>query len=105
MLFDQIPVEPGDFVVLAIRIVIAVLRSTTFVAGQDHRDALAEQQAGKHVFDLLFADFHDARIASRSLGSVVVAHAVVVAVTIAFAIHLIVFLVVANEVIQRKSIV
>ena len=33
MLFDQLPIEPGRFVVLAIGVVIAVLSAATFVAG------------------------------------------------------------------------
>ena len=41
MLFDQAPVEPANFVVLAIRIVVAVLRAAEFIARQNHWYALA----------------------------------------------------------------
>ena len=37
---QQAPVQPTDLIVLAVRIVIALLGSAHFVAGQYHRNAL-----------------------------------------------------------------
>ncbi len=39
----EIPVEPADFVILAIGIIVAALRTPHFVAGDDHRHALRQE--------------------------------------------------------------
>ena len=41
------PVDPTDFVVLTIRIVVAALSATKFIAGQQHRYTLRQQQRCK----------------------------------------------------------
>ena len=42
-----LPVEPGDLVVLAIGVVVAVLRAAELVAGQQHRRAVRERTGGQ----------------------------------------------------------
>lgn len=53
LILVQIPVRPGDRIVLAVGVVIALLGARHFVAAADHRNALAEQQRGEHVAHLL----------------------------------------------------
>ena len=45
----QLPVEPGQLVVLAVGVVVAVLRVAQLVAAAEHRHALREQQRGHEV--------------------------------------------------------
>src|SRR5579863_9322777 len=52
MLLYQIPVEPVDLVILAIRIIVALLCSPDLVAGNEHGNALREHQDGSEVLDL-----------------------------------------------------
>ena len=42
------PVEPGDLVVLAIGVVVALLGAAELVAGEQHRRALRQEQAREH---------------------------------------------------------
>ncbi len=44
----QRPVVPINFVVLTIRVVIAVLRFGKLIAAEDHRYPLRKQEAGDH---------------------------------------------------------
>ena len=47
-----LPVDPADFVVLAIGIVVALLGAGELVAGEQHRRALRQQQGAKEVAPL-----------------------------------------------------
>src|SRR5712671_763318 len=47
---ETFPVDPADFVVLAIGIVVAGLRVADFVACKNQRQALRQQQTRKLVF-------------------------------------------------------
>ena len=48
-LLVQVPVEPGELVVLAVGVVVALLRAADLVAAQQHRHALGKQQRGQHA--------------------------------------------------------
>ena len=61
------PTEPADLVVLAVRIVVAHLRVVELIAGEQHRQALREQQRREHVALLLRAQVLDALIVGRRL--------------------------------------
>ena len=45
----QIPIEPGQFVVLTIRVIVALLRVAELVTGEQHRHALGQQQGRDQV--------------------------------------------------------
>ena len=45
----DLPVEPGDLVVLAVRVVVAALGVPELVAGEEHRHALGEEERGEDV--------------------------------------------------------
>src|SRR4051812_7524836 len=49
------PVDPGELVVLAVGIVVAVLRVAHLVAGDEHRRALRQEQRGEEIAPLPFA--------------------------------------------------
>src|SRR5882724_2944985 len=95
---ETIPDDPTRFVVLAIRIVVAVLRVADFIAGQNERHALCEQQTCKLVFAKLAAKRRDRRVVGRTFMAAIVAVVVVGAVAIVFAIGFVVLLVVAEQV-------
>src|SRR5437868_15193493 len=59
LLFVARPIEPTDLVVLAIRIVIAVLRSSPLVSATEHRDALGKKKRGQKIPPLPFAQCVD----------------------------------------------
>ena len=47
--FQKAPVQPGDLVVLTVRIVVALLRIAEFVSGQEHGGAAAAHEYGTGV--------------------------------------------------------
>ena len=47
------PVDPADFVVLAVGVVVAALRAAELVAAEQQRHALRQQQRGQEVASLL----------------------------------------------------
>ena len=66
LLLSEFPVEPGQLVVLAIGIVIALLTMAEFVAGQEHRHTLGQQQGGHEVAHLLPTQGPNGRIVGRT---------------------------------------
>ena len=46
------PIQPADFVVLVIRIVVSELCIQEFVTGAEHRDAVREHEQAEEVFSL-----------------------------------------------------
>ena len=100
-----LPVEPGELVVLAPRVVVAVLRAAELVAPEQHRHALREQQRRQEVAHLPQPQLADLRIVRRPLDAVVPRAVVVAAVVVALAVRLVVLLVVRDEVAQREAVV
>ena len=47
----QTPVEPGNLIVLAVAVVVAILRVAEFIAGEEHRRAAAAHEHGTGVPD------------------------------------------------------
>ena len=101
----QMPVEPAQFVVLAIGIVVALLGSADFIAGEQHRHALRQQQGGQQIAFLAPAQRVHLGIVGRALDAAVPAQVVVVAVAVVLAVGLVVFLVVADEIVEREAVV
>ena len=77
---EQAPVEPGDLVVLAIRVVVARLRVAELVAREQHRHALRQEQRGEEVAHLARAQRVHAGVVGRALGAAVRAEVVRVTV-------------------------
>jgi hypothetical protein len=51
--FGEMPVEPGELVILAVGIVVALLPMAELIAGEEHGHALGGQQGGDEVALLL----------------------------------------------------
>src|SRR5207248_2308463 len=67
----RVPVEPADLVVLAVRVVIAVLRVANRVAGEKHRHSLRKQQRCHEIAFLTRTYLPDLGILSRTFDSTV----------------------------------
>ena len=57
----ELPVEPGDLVVLAVGVVVAALGAADLVAAEQHRHALRQEQRGEEVALLPRAQRDDRR--------------------------------------------
>src|ERR1700724_2178521 len=99
-----IPVDPADLVVLAVGVVVAGLRVADFVAGQKQRQALRQQQTGKLVLPKLTARRCYRRVVGRAFMAAIGAVVLVRAVAIAFAIGLVVFFIVAEQILEREAV-
>ena len=84
----QAPVPPGGLVVLAIGIVVAALRASELVAGEQHRRAVGKQDGCEHCPLNARADFQNRGIRGLTLnapvGRIVLAMAVPVVLTVRF---------------------
>ncbi len=100
-----VPIQPGDFIVLAIGVVVAPLRSPDLIPARQHRDAPGQEQRGQQISFLLLAAVVDLRIVGWAFDAVVVAVIVVGAVAIVFHVGLVVFVIVADQILQSKSVV
>ena len=105
LLLGQLPMQPGEVVVLAIGIVVALLRMAELVTGQEHGHALRQEQRSDEVALLLPAQGIDGGIIRRPLGAAVPTVVVVGPVLVIFPIGLVVFVVVADQVMQREAVV
>src|SRR5216684_3757268 len=101
---ETFPADPADFVVLAIGIVVAGLRVADFVAGQNQRQALRQQQTRKLVFTKLTAQRIYCGVVGRAFMAAIGAVILAGAVAIVFAVGLVVLFVVAEQIRQRKAV-
>ena len=99
------PVDPGDRVVLAVRVVVALLGATELVAGQQHRHALGQDQHGEQATLAAPPLLEDDRIVGRALDPAVPRSGVVAAVAVALTVRLVVLAVVADQVREREPVV
>src|SRR6185436_13280265 len=102
---SELPVDPRQLRVLAIGVVVALLRTAHLVAAQNHRNTLRQQQGSKEIPLLPLAQRADRRIVGRAFDAAVPAAIVGFAVAVVFAVGLVVLFVVADEVVQRESVV
>src|SRR5215204_40062 len=101
----HLPVHPRNLVVLTVRVVVAVLRAATLVAGDNHRYALRREKRRQHVALLPTAERVDRGVVGRSFGAAVPRSIMRFAVGVVVAIGLVVLLVVRNEIAQREAVV
>src|ERR1035441_6871537 len=99
------PVQPAHFVVLAVRVVVALLGAPDFVAGKKHGYAVREQQNGGKVFALPRAQLVYGGIAGRAFDAAIPTEVSVGAVAVVLAVGEIVLVVVGNQVVEREAIV
>ena len=105
MLFQVIPVEPGDLIVLTVGIVVALLRVQELVSGQNHGHAPAEEEDRHGVLRQLFPEGKDTRIFGFSLGAAVPAAVVIGPVRIVPAVGFIMLSPVGIQVMKGKAVV
>src|SRR5207253_9636246 len=67
----ELPVVPGQLVVLVVGIVVAVLGAADLVATLDHREALREEERRQEVALLASAQVEDALVGGRPLRAAV----------------------------------
>ena len=101
----ELPVHPGQLVVLAVHVVVALLAAADLVAVGDHRHALAEQQRGHQVARLPVPQLPDRRVVGLALDPAVPGAVVALAVVAALAVGVVVLLVVGHQVPHREAVV
>src|SRR5271165_1191767 len=99
---ELIPIQPANFVVLVIRVVVSELCIQKLVTGPEHRDAVREHEEAEEVLSLFPAKCQNLRW--RTLVSFVAAvptvirvHTVVIVVTV----FPVAFAVIRNEIVER----
>src|SRR5260370_5308664 len=98
------PADPARFVILAIGIVVTGLRVADLIASQDQRQALRQQQTGELVSAQLTTKRCYLGIVGRAFMAAIGAVVLVGAVAIALAIGLVVFFVVAEQILEREAV-
>src|SRR6516165_4921117 len=104
VLSEQGPVEPTGLIVLAVRIIVAALRSPHFIAHHKHGQTKRKESDGQEILYLTVSKFFNRRVIGWPFGSTVPTLIVVCAVAVAFSVRLVVLLIVRNKVVERKSI-
>src|SRR5512133_2508819 len=105
MLGEQVPVEPTRSVILAVRVIVASLAAAHLIAHDKHGHAHREQGGCEYILDLPVAQPLDIGIVGRSFYAAVPASVVIAAIAIVFAVRLVMFVIVGNEVVERKTVV
>ena len=105
LLCAAFPVDPGQFIVLAVGIVIAPLRPAHFIAGQYHRNSLRAEQRDEEIPDLPGPELIDGWVIGGALRPAIGRPVVIRAITAVLAVGLIVLPLVADQVMQRKAVV
>src|SRR5579863_5789549 len=103
---DLVPVQPRDLIVLAVRVVVALLRAAEFVARKQHRNAQREEERGEKISLLTRSQDGDlAIVTSRAFHTAIPGTIVGLAVAILLAVVLVMLLVVADEIVQGEPVV
>ena len=98
LLVVELPVDPAQLIVLAIRVVVALLRASHFIARRDHRHALRKHQRRKQIAFLTRPERAYRGIVGRTFDAAVPRQVVVVPVAIVFEVGLVVLDVVRDEI-------
>src|SRR5215469_415811 len=98
------PIDPADLVVLAIGVIVALLRPTKLVAGEQHWCSLRQQQGGEEIPHLASPQRAHLFVLGRALDSTIPRTVVGVPIPIFLAVRLVVTIVVGDEVIEREAV-
>ena len=101
----EVPIDPGEFVVLAVDVVVALLRASELVSVREHRHALGQQERREEIADLAVAQHFDRLVVGRALCAAVPRAVVGFAVVAALQIRVVVLFVVGNEVAHGEAVV
>src|SRR5512132_1347660 len=102
---DALPIDPADLAILAIGVVVAALAAAEFVAGDEHRHTLRQQQRRHHVAPLLQPQAMDFRVVRRAFRATVPTVVVVGTVAIAFLVGVVVLAVIADGIRKGEAVV
>src|SRR5208282_3102083 len=105
VLVHKSPIEPADLVILTICVVVTFLRAEYLVASREHWYATREHQDCHDVSDLTVAKRLDVGIVGITLHAAIPAEVIVDAITVVFAVRLVVLLVEGNQVAEGKTVV
>jgi hypothetical protein len=97
-LVDAVPVVPGQLVVLAVRVVVALLRPAQLVAPQQHGHPLGEQQGSQDVALLARAQGVDGAVVGGPLHAAVPGPVVALPVAAVLAVGLVVLVVEGDQI-------
>ena len=86
LLFVARPIEPIDLVILAVRVVIALLRPAPLVAASEHRHTLGKEKRGQEIPPLPFAQGVDLRVVGWTFDATTPREIVIVAVVVCVAV-------------------
>lgn len=100
-----VPGDPVEFVVLAIGVVVSLLGSSSLIASEEKGDTLRKNQGGQEISDLAGSQFPDVGIVGGTFDAVIPGQVVRVAISVAFPVRQVVFLVVTDEIVEGESIV
>ena len=100
-----LPVVPGELVVLAVGVVVALLRAADLVAAAQHRHALGQEQRREEVAHLAVPQREDGGVVGRPFDAAVPRAVVLLAVAVVLAVGLVVLLVVRDQIAQREAVV
>ena len=103
-MIHPIPLQPGDVVVLAVGVVVAILAVAEFVAGEDHRRAQRQQHHAEQVLCGAFAFRRDNGIIARSFDAEVVRPVRIRAVVVVLAVGLVVLVRVHGQIVERETV-
>src|SRR6056297_1121962 len=99
------PVVPGNFVILAVGVIVALLCPRNFVAAKEHGYSLGKEQGGKKIALLAGAQFQYFGVIGCSLNTTVPGTVVICAVLVVFTVGFIMFFIVGDQILQREAIV
>src|SRR5207237_2259874 len=105
LLFITRPIEPADLVVLTISVVVAVLRPAPLIAAGQHWHALRKKKCRQEIPPLPFAQGIDLWVIGRPFDAAIPRLIIIVPVVVAVAVRLIVLFIVADQVVESKTIV
>ncbi len=99
------PIEPGERVVLAVGVVVALLGAADLVSGTQHRGALREQQGRQEIALLPAAHGANAGIVGLALDAAIRRQVVVGPVAVVLAVGLVVLVLVGDQIAQGEPVV
>ena len=100
----QLPVIPGDLVVLAVAVVVATLRAADFIAAADHGNALRQDQRCQKVTRLPLTQIINLSVVGWTFRAHVPAIVVVCAVGVVVAVAFVVLAVVAHQIGEGEAV-
>ena len=104
VLFEQAPIEPAHFVILAVGIVIAELGSAKFIPAEQHGNASRDKQGQQKILNQTDPDTLDSWILTWPFHAAIVAIVGIGSIAAELSIFVIVLLLVADQVVEREAV-